>query len=79
MYKSALTSGLLLFLFTQNVFAVDSYRFMHVTIDTPWIIFIFLLCIIMVPFILSAVLYWYFAFKKNQEEDQAQAENKSND
>lgn len=47
--------------------AADSYRFLHVTIETPWAIFIFLLLFIMIPFILMAMLYWYFAFKKNKE------------
>ena len=69
-----LIAGLMLFL-SSNVWAVDSYRFMHVTIDTPWIIFIFLLCIIMIPFILSAVLHWHFAGKK-REEDELENETK---
>ncbi|MDH5323835.1 MAG: hypothetical protein OEZ68_16770 [Gammaproteobacteria bacterium] len=42
----------------------DSYRYLHVSIDTPWMIFIFLLLIILFPFVLMAILYWYFAFKK---------------
>lgn len=53
------------------VMAADSYRYMHVTIDTPWMIFLFLLVIILFPFILMVVLYWYFAFKKSQEEREA--------
>lgn len=48
--------------------ATDSYRFLHVTIETPWAIFLFLLVFIMIPFILMAMLYWYFAFKKDKEE-----------
>ncbi len=56
-----------LFFYAINAHAADSYRFLHVTIDTPWAIFIFLLFIIMFPFVLMAVLYWYFAFKKNNE------------
>ncbi|NOX42879.1 MAG: hypothetical protein GXP19_03975 [Gammaproteobacteria bacterium] len=72
---SGLLTGLLMLLFASNTFAVDSYRYLHVTIDTPWIIFIFLLCIIMVPFILSAVLHWHFAGKKRD----ADVENKTND
>lgn len=47
--------------------AVDSYRYTHVTIDTPWVIFLFLLAIILLPFVLSAILYWYFATKKDAE------------
>ena len=51
-----------------EVYAEESFRYLHVTIETPWMIFIFLLVIIMFPFILTAVLYWYFAYKKNAEE-----------
>ncbi len=50
-------------------YAVDSYRFLHVHIDTIWIIFLFLLAIIFVPFILIAVLTWYYADKKADLED----------
>jgi len=46
------------------VLAVDSYRYAHVTIETPWLIFLFLLVIILLPFILSAILYWHFATRK---------------
>lgn len=47
----------------------DSYRFLHVTIETPWAIFIFLLGFILTPFVLMAGLYWYFAYKKGKEEN----------
>ena len=49
--------------------AVDSYRYAHVTIETPWMIFLFLLVIIMIPFILMAILHWHFALKKSKEDD----------
>lgn len=49
--------------------AVDSYRYAHVTIDTPWAIFLFLLVILLIPFILMAVLHWHFAIKKSKEEN----------
>jgi hypothetical protein len=52
-----------------SAFAVDSYRYAHVTIETPWTIFIFLLLVILLPFILMAVLYWYFASRKPEAED----------
>ena len=52
----------------------DSYRYMHVTIDTPWLIFIFLLVAIMMPFILMAILYWRNAIRRNAEDD-AKGEN----
>ena len=43
---------------------VDSYRFMHVTIDTPWHIFLFLLVGIFAPFILMVVLVWRNSWRK---------------
>ena len=49
--------------------AVDSYRFMHVTIQTPWMIFLFLLVIVLFPFILSAILHWHFAGKKSEADE----------
>lgn len=55
-----------LFMTTFSAYAVDSYRYAHVTIETPWAIFIFLLFIILFPFVLMAVLYWYFAMKKSE-------------
>ncbi len=47
---------------------VDSYRFIHVTIDTPWYIFIFLLMGVFVPFVLMAVLAWKNTTRKSERE-----------
>ena len=47
----------------------DSYRYMHVSIDTPWLIFIFLMIAILLPFILMAFLYWKNAMRKNAEAE----------
>jgi len=49
--------------------AVDSYRFLHVTIETPWYIFLFLLIGVFAPFILMAVLMWHTAVQKNNRDD----------
>lgn len=46
---------------SDMVLAADSYRWLHVTIDTPWAIFIFLLPMVLVPIILMAILYWKYA------------------
>lgn len=46
--------------------AVDSYRFAHVTIATPWYIFIFLLMGVFAPFVLMAVLAWRNAVRKSE-------------
>lgn len=51
-------------------YAVDSYRFLHVHIDTLWYIFLFLLAILFVPYILMAVLTWHYAEKKDDLKEQ---------
>jgi hypothetical protein len=51
-------------------YAVDSYRFVHVHIDTLWFIFLFLLGVIFVPFILMAVLTWHYAGSKTDPKEQ---------
>lgn len=68
--KSLLSAYLavLAFLLMPEAMA-DSYRYMHVTIDTPWMIFIFLLFAVLSPFILMAILYWRNAMRKSAEED----------
>ncbi|WP_455219036.1 hypothetical protein [Kaarinaea lacus] len=58
-----------------SVQAVDSYRYAHVTIDTPWNIFLFLLVIILLPFILMAILYWHFAIKGAKEKKEQDNNN----
>lgn len=44
---------------------IDSYRFLHVTIDTPWHIFLFLLIGVFAPFILMVVLVWRNSWRKS--------------
>lgn len=55
-------------LWVDSSYALDSYRFLHVTIETPWAIFIFLLFTIFAPFILMAILAWRFAERKAEPE-----------
>jgi len=50
------------------VAAVDSYRFAHVTISTPWYIFIFLLMGVFAPFVLMVILAWRNAMRKATPE-----------
>jgi len=45
-------------------YAIDSYRYLHVSIETPWMIFLFLLVAVFVPFILMVVLMWRGAARK---------------
>ena len=63
MTRLAVTLGLA-FSGINSSYALDSYRFLHVTIDTPWTIFIFLLFTIFIPFILMAALVWRYAERK---------------
>jgi len=61
--------GLLPVFWSSDALAVDSYRYLHVTIDTPWMIFIFLFFLVFAPMILSAVLYLRNAMRKDDEEE----------
>ena len=65
---------LIMMLISTDALAVDSYRYLHVTIDTPWAIFLFLLPIVLSPFILMAILYWRFAGRKTDDEDASDAD-----
>lgn len=58
--------------------AVDSYRFAHVTISTPWYIFIFLLMGVFAPFVLMVVLAWRNAMRKSVPEITDEADTASN-
>lgn len=79
MFKLKVVSVLSLLLASPSAWA-DSYRYMHVTIDTPWAIFIFLSVAVLAPFILMAVLYWRQAFRRNAEDDaKEEAENKESE
>ncbi len=51
--------------------AVDSYRYLHVSIDTPWSIFVFLFFLVFAPMLLAVVLHWRHALKKDDDEDDA--------
>lgn len=57
-------------LWATDAMAVDSYRYMHVTIDTPWMIFVLLFFFVFAPMILSAILYLRNAFKRDDEEEE---------
>lgn len=55
--------------------AVDSYRFAHVTIATPWYIFIFLLMGVFAPFVLMVVLAWRNAMRKSTTDSTEEGSN----
>ncbi|MDQ6979834.1 MAG: hypothetical protein Q9M09_06585 [Mariprofundaceae bacterium] len=71
-----LTLFMLMLLWPLQAMAVDSYRFLHVTIDTPWFIFVFLFFLVFSPMILMVVLYWRFGVG-SKEEDESSADKKS--
>jgi hypothetical protein len=49
--------------------AVDSYRYLHVTIDTPWFIFLVLLPMVLAPLVLMGVLVWRYAERRKETEE----------
>jgi len=61
-----------------NAWAVDRYRFLHVTIDTPWFIFIFLFFLVFSPMILSAVIHWRTALKRDEEDEEESGSEDTN-
>lgn len=68
MNKHALVfNAVLLMVLSDSALALDSYRYLHVTIDTPWLIFLFLLPTVLGPLIVMAILYWYFAMRKRKK------------
>jgi hypothetical protein len=61
----------------QSAYALDSYRYLHVTIDTPWSIFLFLLIGIFAPFILMAVLIWRYSTRYKSDEESVEVHQDS--
>lgn len=52
---------------------LDSYSFFHVTIETPWAIFIFLCFLVLAPFVVMAILYWHFALRRHSAKEDPDA------
>jgi hypothetical protein len=67
--KSYLLLASLFFFWSTEAMAVDSYRYLHVTIDTPWMIFIFLFFLVFAPMILAAILSLRSAWRGDDKED----------
>ena len=65
--RRALTAAgfLTMLLYAGSSFAIDSYRYLHVSIETPWMIFLFLLAAVFAPFVLMVVLMWRRPFGKS--------------
>ncbi len=49
--------------------AVDSYRYLHVTIETPKAIFLVLLPMVLAPLVLMAVLVWRYAERRTDSAE----------
>jgi len=49
--------------------SVDSYRYLHVNVDTTWFIFIFIFCLVFIPMVLLIVLHWWHATKKDEDDE----------
>lgn len=47
---------------------VDSYHYLHVTIETPWTIFLVLVPFVLAPLVLMGVLTWRYAERKKGDE-----------
>jgi uncharacterized membrane protein len=67
--------SLILLWLVVPVARADSYRYMHVSIETPWMIFLFLLVAVLMPFILMAILYWRTAVRRGHEADNAEQQD----
>jgi len=61
--------GALVFFWSSEAEAVDSYRYLHVTIDTPWMIFIFLFFLVFAPMILAAILTLRNALRRDRDDE----------
>jgi hypothetical protein len=48
--------------------AVDSYRYLHVTIETPWIIFLVLAPMVLAPLGLMGIMVWRYAERRKEDE-----------
>lgn len=70
---------IVLMLLSAPVWAVDSYRYLHVTIETPWSIFIFLIPFVLGPLVLMIILYWRHALKKRSHDEQEKGVSQASD
>lgn len=60
---------------SQKAMALDSYRYLHVNLESLWVIFLFLLPIVLSPLILLVVLYWRFSLRRQGDEQDAHTGN----
>ncbi len=65
--------GLALLCAGQAQAAVDSYHYLHVTIETPWAIFLILLPMVLAPMVLMGVMVWRYAERRKNAEQAGDA------
>lgn len=53
---------------TAQAEAVDSYHYLHVTINTPWTIFLILVPMVLAPLVLMGVMVWRYAERRKGDE-----------
>ena len=53
--------------------SVDSYRYLHVTIETPWIIFLILAPMVLAPLALMGVMVWRYTERRKEDEEPGNA------
>jgi uncharacterized membrane protein len=49
--------------------AVDSYHYLHVTIETPWFIFLVLAPMVLAPMVIMAFMAWRHAERRKEDEE----------
>ncbi len=49
--------------------SVDSYRYLHVTIETPWVIFLVLAPMVLAPLVLMGIMVWRYAERRKEDEE----------
>lgn len=62
--------GFLILMLPLQAHALDSYRYLHVTIDTIWYIFLLLAPLVLAPFAVLMWMYWRRAARKHDEPGQ---------
>jgi hypothetical protein len=71
----ALAAMAIMLLHADLSVAIDSYRYLHVSIETPWMIFLFLLVAVFMPFVLMVVLMWRRQIEKPHEAPKSDVSN----
>lgn len=67
---------LVLLLANGELQAAENYHYLHVTIDTVWKIFLFLLIGVFAPFVLMTWLYWRHAKRVRESSNTKRGHHK---